>query len=128
MWFADYHHLKVFAHRYAWLGSWKGFLAHFGLELSNLSAIVDPAPHQRACIAWIRALPLLAAPESGLSAEAASEILDGAQLEDSRRAELGTLRVQRARVCAPDQDPEAVLAAIDTACPGHPWAREINKP
>jgi hypothetical protein len=76
---------------------------------------------------WSRAVPLLAAPESGLSRHAAAAILDAVKLDDDNRVYLRELRLRRARMACPGEAPAVTLATIDAAWLAHPWIERINE-
>lgn len=87
--------------------------------------------------AWRAAVPLFAAPESGLSAEAAKAILDGSGIgakrtkaDADRRADLQKLRLERAMYAlGKDATPEqakAFLANVDKDFADHPWLKRIG--
>lgn len=75
----------------------------------------------------MRVVPLLAAPESGLSTGAASEILRGINLNDTKRRDLIELRIRRMRECVAGHDAEERLAEVDASSHGHPWLDEVTK-
>jgi hypothetical protein len=82
----------------------------------------------RSVVAWCRSVPLLAAPESGLSREACTAILSGVNVTDERRDELQKARRERMRHHKTPKRPiEPELAAIDDQHPGHPWVELIER-
>jgi hypothetical protein len=126
-WYVDYHH--VICHKKEWVPNWRT-----GVDKSRWTSAIDhlmdttlKAPEDRPYVEWIRALPLLAAPESGLSFDAASAILAGANLDDTRCKDLRDFRLRRVRACLPDQDPQEALAKIDADYSEHPWIHLIEK-
>ncbi len=98
---------------------WKGAVAHF----FDSAMREEPSEFTE----WVRAVPLFAAPESGLSDEAAAAILDGANLDETGRLRLRELRLQRARHSAPGQDAETIIAKIDKIFAAHPWVVQFGR-
>lgn len=79
---------------------------------------------------WLTRLPLLAAPESGLSPEAAGWILEAFSLNDGQKAQLQEHRILRLTQ-GMGQDPdqaEDTLAQIDRDAKDHPWAKLFEQP
>jgi hypothetical protein len=87
--------------------------------------------------AWRAGVPLFAAPESGLSHEAAEAILDGSGIstkrtkaDAARRAGLQKLRLERALYAlgkdATTEQAKTFLADIDKDFPDHPWQKRIG--
>jgi hypothetical protein len=82
----------------------------------------------RGFVKWCRSVPLLAAPESGLSREACAAILSRVKLTDERRDELHKIRRERMRHHKTPKRPiEPELAAIDAQHPGHPWVELVER-
>ncbi|WP_437506140.1 hypothetical protein [Sorangium sp. So ce1099] len=78
--------------------------------------------------AWGRALPLLAAPESGLSREAAEAILEAVSIDDADRQALRALRSTRLfHRKRPRRPVQPELDAIDRANHDHPWVRKVEQ-
>lgn len=77
---------------------------------------------------WCRALPILAAPESGLTPEAAEAILAKLQPTDEQAAALRKLRRDRMMYRKPPRlHVEPWLRAIDDEDPSHPWVSLIER-
>jgi hypothetical protein len=126
-WYVCYHHTLWHTRESAqgWKtgvnqDDWSANVRH--LLKSSLTA----ASRDRPYVEWACALPLLAAPESGLSPEAASAILAGTTLDDVKCKHLRDIRLSRARTCLPGQDPEETLAKIDATYSQHPWIELVE--
>ena len=117
-WYVEYHH-ALWHRDWDWR-DWTGIVSH-------LSDVIANSSNEPAYAEWIRALPLLAAPESGLSPEVASDILAGIKLDEAKRRELDELRLRRARECLPNREAEEVIATLDANYSDHPWVQQIKK-
>ena len=79
---------------------------------------------------WLKRLPLLATPESGLSPEAAGWILEAFSPNEGEKAQLQEQRILRLTQ-GMGQDPdqaEDTLAQIDRDAKDHPWAKLFEQP
>ncbi len=76
---------------------------------------------------WARALPIFAAPESGLSIDVASAILEAASLDASRKQELRELRSMRLRECLSTRDEKEIISALNARHREHPWTRHVEE-
>lgn len=124
--YAEAHH--VLWHRRADTASWTKDEHRWIQLVGHLRTVgeKDSSRCSRAMVRWTRAVPLLAAPESGLSQRSASAILEGAVLNDDLRRELRALRVARARLCMAGGDAEAMLDAFDAKHANHPWIERVE--
>jgi len=88
----------------------------------------------RAFDAFRRTVPLMAAPESGLSEQAAAVILAAAELGSSDCQHLQSLRRTRIRVALAAKgasaglSPDIFLSEVDRASQPHPWAAVEREP
>lgn len=87
-----------------------------------------PGERWAAFATWCRALPILAAPESGLTREAAGTILDELKPTDEQAADLRKLRRDRMMYRKPPRlHVEPWLRAVDDEDPDHPWVTLIEQ-
>ncbi len=125
---ADYLHARALSHSEAWTHDWQWLIKHLQDELLSIRAIQEQTPRLLACARWIEALPLFAAPESGLSPATATTILRTARLDDRRREELRELRLGRIRTVLQHEDARSVAEQLDQNHPDHPWTKEMGEP
>lgn len=126
-------HYYVECHHSCWPvhtaeAEWDGNLDQ--TKWSSLRHLVQSAknerPGSRSFSDWVRCLPLLAAPESGLSGDAASSILATILPDDEMCWELRDLRRKRATLSLGRQDVGAILQEIDEMSPLHSWSETIE--
>lgn len=89
----------------------------------------NPEPRfwrQNAFKTFVEHIPLLAAPESGLSREASDAILDGS-LNLPKNLLPQALRALRVQRCKDNGISVSILKKIDEAHPDHPWVTRIEK-
>lgn len=125
-WYVDYLHARALSHRESWTRNWKWLIPHLAEALNNIQTAGATTTKDVASAEWIRSIPLLAAPESGLSRETAATILECTKLTDQRRSALHHLRIARIRACLPNQNAELIMRELDAAQPEHPWIAEIR--
>jgi len=119
--YVEFNHVLWHGSRHMSPKDWKWIVSH----LFDSAARASRGNH--AWAAWTRAVPLLAAPESGLSPDVASTILAATNLDDTMRTELGDLRRRRARACLGRSEVTGMLATIDADYSDHPWVMQVEE-
>lgn len=83
--------------------------------------------YQQACAEWFWGIGLFAAPESGLTVEAARGILDGIPDLDECRDHLIRLRMDRLKLRFGEENVSGWLEAISQRHPSHPWFERVER-